>query len=205
LSSGNPEVRTVGHANSDGSMTAHTFVEAYGQSGNGGYSDGAADVNSIAQQTAASMRNNIHTAQQIIMDMHAAGFTDDQIQDPRIAQAALDVYQKDASMLGTASVTARIMGPTEFNHGSTQVVQQMIDAGWSSNRISRPDVYTAQSIVGSGGTPSPQFVQMVRMNPDYNPRPQAMLPPQIAAEMQRQRATGGMDDWMRSLLGGRNF
>ncbi|MFK5073546.1 hypothetical protein ACI4BE_28870, partial [Klebsiella pneumoniae] len=30
LSSGNPEVRTVGHANSDGSMTAHTFVEAYG-------------------------------------------------------------------------------------------------------------------------------------------------------------------------------
>jgi hypothetical protein len=205
LSSGNPEVRTVGHAGGDGSMTAHTFVEAYGQSSNGGYSDGAADVNSIAQQTAASMRNNIHTAQQIIMDMHAAGFTDEQIQDPRIAQAALDVYQKDASMLGTASVTARIMGPTEFNHGSTQVVQQMIDAGWSSNRISRPDVYTAQSIVASGGTPSPQFVQMVRMNPDYNPRPQAMLPPTLAAEMQRQRATGGMDDWMRNLLGGRTF
>ncbi|RTL40776.1 MAG: hypothetical protein EKK48_16085 [Candidatus Melainabacteria bacterium] len=205
LSSGNPEVRVVGNGGSDGSVTAHQFVEAYGQSSNGGYSDGAADVNSIAQQTAAGMRNNIHTAQQIIMDMHAAGFTDDQIQDPRIAQAALDVYQKDASMLGTASVTARIMGPTEFSSGTTQVVQQMIDAGWSSNRISRPDVYTAQSIVANGGTPSPSVVQIVRTNKDYNPRPQAMLPPDLAAEMQRQRATGGMDDWVRSLLGGRNF
>ncbi len=205
LSSGNPEVRVVGSAGNDSSVTAHQFVEAYGQSNNGGYADSAADVSSVAQQTAASMRNNVHTAQQIIMDMHAAGFTDDQIQDPRIAQSALDVYQKDASMLGTASVTARIMGPSEFNQGSTQVVQQMIDAGWSSNRISRPDVYTAQSICNSGGSPSPQFVQMVRMNPEYNPRPQAMLPPNIAAEAQRQRQTGGFDDWLRTMTGGRNF
>lgn len=205
LSSGNPEVRVVGSAGNDGNVTAHQFVEAYGQSSNGGYADSAADVASVAQQTAAGMRNNIHTAQQIIMDMHAAGFTDDQIQDPRIAQSALDVYQKDASMLGTASVTARIMGPSEFNHGSTQVVQQMIDAGWSSNRISRPDVYTAQSIVASGGSPSPQYVQMVRMNPQYNPRPQAQLPPNLLAEAQRQQQTGGMEDWIRSMMPRGNY
>jgi hypothetical protein len=205
LTSGNPEVRIVGNAGSNESLANHQYVEAYGNSTGGGYANNAADVSSVAQSTAAGMRNNVHTAQQIIMDMHAAGFTDDQIQDPRIAQSALDVYQKDASMLGTASVTARIMGPSEFSHGSTQVVQQMIDAGWSSNRISRPDVYTAQSIMQSGETPTPQYVQAVRMMPDYNPRPNAALPPQIAAESHRTRQTGGFDEWLKGLTGGNRY
>ncbi len=201
LSSGNPEVRVVGDAGSSESLANHQYVEAYGQSSGSGYSTNAADVSSVAQAAASGSRNNVHTAQQIIMDMHAAGFTDDQIQDPRIAQSALDVYQHDASMLGNAAITARIMGPSEFSRGTTQVVQQMVDAGWSSNQISRPDVYTAQSIIQSGGSPTRQYVQAVRMMPDYNPRPQAMLPPQVAAEADRSRQTGGFDDWLRNLGG----
>lgn len=205
FSSSNPDVRISGGGGTNETLTNHQYVEAYGNGGgNAGYQDNSSDMAAVAQQTAASMRNNVHTAQQIIMDMHAAGFTDDQIQDPRIAAAALDVYQKDASMMGTASITARIMGGGEFSHGSTQVVQSMIDNGWSSNRISRPDVYTAQSIMQSGGTPTPQYVQAVRMIPEYNPRPNAQLPPNIAAEAARSRAMGQFEDFVRSLGGGRN-
>ncbi len=203
ISSGNPDVRILGNAGSGQSLIDQQFVEAYGTSSDSGQSTNPADLASVAQTAAAGSKNHLYTAQQIIMEMHSAGFTDDQIQDPRIAQSALDVWREEPSMLATASITARIMGPSEFNRGTTQVVQQMIDSGWSANNISRPDVYTAQSIMSSGSAPpTRQYVQTVRMLPEYNPRPNTMLPPQFAAEAQRTQQTGGFDDWLRSMSGG---
>ncbi len=206
LSSGNPEVRIVGDAGSSESLSNEQYVEAYRQSSasGGGSTTNAAAVSSVAQAAAASSKNNIYTAQQIIMEMHAAGFTDEQMQDQRIAQSALDVWRDEPSMLGTAAITARLMGPAEFSQGTTQVVQKMIDSGWSTKDISRPDIYTAQSIMQSGEAPTRKYVQAVRMLPAYNPRPNAQLPPQIVAEAQRAHHTGAFDDFVTSMLGGGN-
>jgi hypothetical protein len=134
------------------------------------------------------------------MDMHTAGFSDDQIQDPRIAAAAFDVYRDDPSMLGTAAITARIMGAQEFSHDTTQTVQTMIDCGWSANRIARPDVYTAQAIMSNnGGYPTPNNVQTVRLLPEYSPRPGGDLPANFAAQVAWAQAAASRDAYYRGF------
>lgn len=122
------------------------------------------------QRIFADPRNDLPIAQQLVMDMTSAGFSESQIQDPRVSQVALSLYQDDPSLLRTASVTARIMGDRELSRNNTQTVQQMIDAGWNTTNISRPDVYTAQMLVADGQVPSPQLVQQVRTVPQYYPR-----------------------------------
>jgi hypothetical protein len=107
-------------------------------------------------------------------------------------------------MLGTAAVTAKIMGPQEFNRQSTTVVQAMVDAGWSANRISRPDVYTASAIMANGGgNPTPDYVQVVRVMPQYSPRPNGSLPTDFASEMARQQKNGNREDYIRNLRSGK--
>ena len=60
---------------------------------------------------------------------------------------------------------------------TVQVVQQMVDAGWSPKNITRPDVLTSQMIVQTGafggapgyGYPDPQHVRQVRQHPNFVP------------------------------------
>lgn len=201
VTSSHPELRITGDTGSRRTVTSEHFVSAIGEN-SGSFAPGA-DVSELATKVAAaasaSAKNSIYHAQQLIVDMHSAGFSEDQIQDPRIAATALQVYEHDASMLGTAAVTARIMGPAEFNKSSTQVVQQMVDCGWSANKISRPDVYTAHSIMQNGGSPTPSVVQTIRMMPDFNPRPNVALPQQV---VDGAHSAGNFDDFVTSLNAG---
>ena len=53
----------------------------------------------------------IFQAQEIIKDMHAAGFTDDQIQDGRIAETVVQLCYEDRSLLYPAALAARLLVP----------------------------------------------------------------------------------------------
>jgi transposase len=184
--------------------TVQSVVDVTERSSGGNVQGGLnhGQIASIGETEAQKMVRQTHLAQQIIMEMHSAGFRDDQIQDPRIAQAALDVYQNDASMMTTAAVTARVMGPQDMSLQSVQTVQAMIDAGWGSNQISRPDVITAQAIMETGGGyPTPRYVQEVRMDQRFYPKPGAVVPQDIASERARKRSLGQIDGFLPNSFG----
>ena len=116
--------------------------------------------------------NDLNQAMNFIVDMENAGFSASQIQDPQIAYIGMHT---EPSRLSTAAVAANIMGQ-DFNAGSIDVVEQMIDAGWSARQIARPDVYTAQAIIQhnshnpGGHPPTPEYVRKVRIDPLFVPR-----------------------------------
>jgi hypothetical protein len=186
---------------SSGVANQTTQVDARSRGGSiptGGGSGNAAA--SMAQTAAQRSAHNVHVAQQFIIDMHAAGFRDDQIQDPRIVQTALDVYNGEGgvSMLPTAAVVAGKLGPSDFTVQSVQVVEAMVDAGWNPNQISRPDIITADSILkNGGGYPTPRYVREVRQDQRYTPRPGAA--PQVPSDIAARAARGEIDKIMRDL------
>jgi hypothetical protein len=195
---------TMSGAGSGGSGVANqtTHVDARTRSSGsiptGSSSSGAAA--SVAQTEAQRRAHNVHVAQQFIIDMHAAGFRDDQIQDPRIVQTALDVYNGEGgvSMLPTAAVVASKLGPSDFTVQSVQVVEAMVDAGWNPNQISRPDIITADSILkNGGGYPTPRYVREVRQDQRYTPRPGPA--PQVPSDIAARAARGEIDKIMRDL------
>jgi hypothetical protein len=127
-------------------------------------------VAAMGSQAAHAYASNFQSAQQVVIEMMRAGFDDSAIQNPHIASVAMQVYQQDPSMMGSAAIAAKVMQPQEVSTQSVQVVQQMVDAGWSPRNITRPDVLTSQMIIQSGafggtpgyGYPDPQHVRQVR-------------------------------------------
>ncbi|HEY9714464.1 MAG TPA: hypothetical protein V6C72_13415, partial [Chroococcales cyanobacterium] len=203
--SGSSEVRVGGVSGGSETIVQNSYVEGYILPPSQGAQSSAInsqDINSAAQRAADSYKANVHYAQQVIMDMHSAGYTDAQVQDPFIAKAAMAVHRENPSMLGTAAITARIMGSqpnTQEAVEQVHVVQQMIDAGWSANQIQRPDVITSQAIINTGGGyPTPQYVREVRMDKRYYPKPGFAVPQDLAAERMRQRSMGRMDGFQGS-------
>lgn len=134
-------------------------------------------VAAMGAQAAHGYASNFQSAQQVVIEMMRAGFDDTAIQNPHIAAVAMQVYHQDPSMMGSAAIAAKVMQPQEVSAESVQVVQQMVDAGWSPRNITRPDVLTSQMIIQSGafggtpgyGYPEPQRVRQLRQHPNFVP------------------------------------
>ncbi len=151
------------------------------------------DIDHQVQKTGASLSSKIHSASQILMNLHNAGFNNNDLAHPQIAQTAYEVHNSDPSMLYSASIASRIMGPADFNPQTVQVVQQMVDAGWSGEQISRPDVITAQNILSNSGSrvaPSPRIVQTLRRDSRYQPSPNSFIPNDLLSEIDNQNNYG---------------
>ena len=130
--------------------------------------------NTVAQmgaQVAHSYASNYQSAQQVVIEMMRAGFDDNSIQNPQIAAVAMQTYQQDPSMLGSAAICSKIMQPQEVNMAAVQSVQMLVDYGASPKSISREDVITCQQIVQAGAEPTPQNVRMVRQSPSVVSNP----------------------------------
>ncbi len=130
--------------------------------------------NSVAQmgaQAAHSYASNYQSAQQIVIEMMRAGFDDNSIQNPQIAAVAMQTFQQDPSMLGSAAICSKIMQPQEVTMSAVQSVQMLVDYGSSPKSISREEVIAAQQLVQVGVDPTPQNVRMVRQSPSVVSNP----------------------------------
>jgi hypothetical protein len=130
--------------------------------------------NTVAQmgaQAAHSYASNYSSAQQIVIEMMRAGFDDNSIQNPQIAAVAMQTYQQDPSMLGSAAICSKIMQPQEVTMSAVQSVQMLVDYGSSPKSISREEVIAAQQLVQVGVDPTPQNVRMVRQSPSVVSNP----------------------------------
>jgi hypothetical protein len=198
VSGGETVSMTGGGASSGANVTENTRVDMVEAANNATRPAGnsAAQAASIAAGAASNTAHTIHYAQQFIIDMHAAGFRDDQIQDPRIVQTALDVYDYDETLLPTAAVVAQKLGPNDFTMHSVQVVEQMVEAGWNANQIGRPDIVTADAIMNSGGGyPTPRYVREVRYDQRFSPKMgKGGALPKVPTDLAMQWAKGMSDN-----------
>lgn len=159
------------------------------------------DIAHQVSKSGADLSSKIHSASQIIMNLHNAGFSNNELAHPQIAQTAYEVHNSDPSMLYSASIASRVLGPANFTPQTVQVVQQMIDSGWSGEQISRPDVITAQSIMSNSGSsiaPSPRIVQTLRRDPRFQPSMNSFIPNDLLKDLENQNNYG------RNSFGGNN-
>lgn len=179
-----------------GSTPLHASVEVNHSSGGRG-GDYSNEVMGAAQQVASSMKMDVSRARQIYMDMRAVGFSDDQIGNNKILSTALQVSEKDSSMMHTAAIAANVVPPKDYSMETVETVQTMLDCDsrWNGGNIDRPSIFTAQQIIqahvpmarqelGGGASdaevrqracmmayPTKDYVDQVRMDPRFYPRP----------------------------------
>jgi hypothetical protein len=197
LSAGPPTASdqiTIRGANgaSGGAGNQITHIDTTAQSNSRPAGMTAQQAASIASNDLNRAGHSLHNAQQFIIDMHAAGFKDEQIQDPRIVQAAMDIWESNDSQLPLAAIAATKLGPNDFNKGAVQVFDLMVEAGWDPGKISRPDFITGSAIIASGGGyPTQDYVRDVRKMPDFSPTlgPNKELP-KIPYSMVQQYVAG---------------
>ncbi len=86
-------------------------------------------------------------AQAVIDHALRSGFTEDQMYDPRIGQFVADVEANHPELLRTAAWVTRVMGAEGSSLEQVKLFQSMEDAGWRLREITRPDAWTAASIL----------------------------------------------------------
>ncbi len=188
--SGTPDVRIVGGTASGGGsgpQTPHRVqVDVVGQGGGGNQPPpniNPADISRFIDPNPLGDPHRVAAAEHLILDMHAAGFKDDQMQDPQIVQVAHECHMQQPQMLTTVAVAARVLGSGDITTPSVHTIQAMMDAGWNPNQIQRPDVWTAQAILANnGGYPTPVEVRKLRLDERFIPRPGARIPPPIVGD-----------------------
>jgi hypothetical protein len=192
----------AGSSSSGGQVTETTRVDMTERLQGSRSGVSAAQAAAIAGNSGNRTGHSIHKAQQFIIDMHAAGFRDDQIQDPRIVQNALDVYDENPALLPVAAVVAQKLGPNDFSKQAVQVVDMMVEAGWNPNQISRPDIVTAAAIIDSGGGyPTPKYVREVRQFKDFSPKMgKNNQLPKIPTQIVNQFAKGTGDETTKDQI-----
>jgi hypothetical protein len=142
------------------------------------------EVNAVGASAANRMGSSMHVAKQIVIDMMSAGFENEHIQNPRIASVAMQISQKDPSMMGTAAIAAKVMNPEEYSVQTVETVQQMVDAGWSGRGITRPDVITSRMVIEQGigdpqgrpgyGYPEQRLIREIRNIREFVPEMNSM-------------------------------
>lgn len=197
--SGSPQVSMHGGGTAGGYVDQTTQVDAVQQASGSMPAGAGADATGIALSESQKSAHSLHYSQQFIIDMISAGFRNDQLQDRRVVQTALQCYERDGgASLPVAAVVAQKLGPADFNVHNVEVVEAMVDAGWNAQQISRPDVITADAILQSGGGyPTPQYVRKVRYDPQFQPRPG--IRQQVPQMLAQQAAMGQIDRILREL------
>lgn len=111
-----------------------------------------------AGEVEANLRNMVNQydttaemAYNVVYDLHSAGFSYEQLSDPKIASVAMQVMATDKSMAQTAAVTAGKLGASNFSLVRTQVVQAMMDCDpkWNQNNIDPKSIFAAEAIHGA--------------------------------------------------------
>lgn len=186
---GNPDVRVVGgtggNTGSGQSGQHRVHVDVIGQGGGGQQPPNInpQDMARFIDPNPLGDPNRVAAAEHLILDMHAAGFRDDQMQEPRIVQVAHEIHMQQPQMLSTVAVATRVLGAPDLSTAAVHTIQAMIDAGWNPNQIQRPDVWTAQAILANnGGYPTPAEVRKLRLDERFIPRPGARVPPPIVGD-----------------------
>jgi len=191
---------------------------------------GSGQIEQQVAQVAQSAPAALPPGVDIMVEMHQAGFTDQQRRDPNVIRGAAQVYSQsggDKQTMVTAALTARALGNDSSNFGvqTVQVVQTMIDAGWKPNQISAHDIHVSEMIMQHGGDtgpgpdagyPTPQYVRDVTNHPGFHRTPplgsgmsQAQLKQnnmkvieQLAGGRYAARQQGGMDGYPRNNFPG---
>jgi len=193
----NPDVRIVGGTPAAGGSGPGTprrvQVDVVGQGGGGQLPPNVNpnDVTRLIDPGLLSDPNRVAAAEHLILDMHAAGFRDEQMQDPSVVQVAHEVHMQQPQMLTTVAVAARVLGSNDISTPAVHTMQAMVDAGWNPNQIQRPDVWTAQAILANnGGYPTPAEVRKLRLDERFIPRPGARVPPPIVGDPNNNGGNG---------------
>lgn len=117
------------------------------------------DIGGISSgEVEANLRNMVNQydttaemAYNVVYDLHSAGFSYEQLSDPKIASVAMQVMATDKSMAQTAAITAGKLGGNNFSMVRTQVVQAMMDCDpkWNQNNIDPKSIFAAEAIHGA--------------------------------------------------------
>jgi len=97
--------------------------------------------------------SRVRESVQLILEMQKAGFEEDQLQDDHLVSVAHEIHHEAAHLMQTTNVAHKIMG-SALDKQSVYVVQDMIDNGWSPNRIQPSQVQAAREIMNAGGIPT---------------------------------------------------
>jgi len=110
-----------------------------------------ADVEANLRTMVNSFDTNAEMAYNVVYDLHSAGFSYEQLSDPKIAKVAMQVLATDRSMGHTAAVTANKLGGSNFSQNRTQVVQAMLDCDpkWNENNVDPKSIFAAEHIDGA--------------------------------------------------------
>ncbi|MCA9803584.1 MAG: hypothetical protein KC777_16545, partial [Cyanobacteria bacterium HKST-UBA02] len=113
---------------------------------------GTLDENELARDAGSFVSQFNDTAQmayRVVHDLHAAGFSYEQLADPHVAQTALRVYAQDPSMAPAAAIALNKVGAENFSVERTHVVQTMLDTDpdWGQHNIDSKSIYTAEAIM----------------------------------------------------------
>lgn len=113
---------------------------------------GSLDENELTRDAASFVGQFNDTAQmayRVVHDLHAAGFSYEQLADPKVAQTALRVYAQDPSMAPAAAIALNKVGAENFSVERTHVVQTMLDTDpdWGQHNIDSKSIYTAEAIM----------------------------------------------------------
>ncbi|MBX9666579.1 MAG: hypothetical protein K2X93_03125 [Candidatus Obscuribacterales bacterium] len=106
------------------------------------------DVDRDISRMVGQFNTTAEMAYNVVYDLHSAGFSYEQLSDPKIASVAMQVLAQDSSMGRTAAVTAGKLGSGNFTAARTQVVQAMLDCDprWNENNIDPKSIFAAEAI-----------------------------------------------------------
>ncbi len=127
-----------------------THVEAelsFGKTGDiGGISE--AEVESNIANMVNQYDTTAEMAYNVVYDLHSAGFSYEQLSDPKIAKVAMAVMSSNKGMAHTAAITAGKLGAGGFTMKRTEVVQAMLDCDprWNENNIDEKSIFAAEAI-----------------------------------------------------------
>ena len=102
--------------------------------------------------------------------------------------------------MGSAAIVAHAMDarPGGVSMENVTVVEAMMDAGWSPNKISAPDIDTARACMQKGVVyPTPKMVNDVRYHPNFSPGPNATLSSTVIKDVIQDFNSGSRDDIRR--------
>ncbi len=163
-------------------------------------SSGSGDLLGIVQKEMGARNHVMNTAQTFLVTALNSGFSEEQLASPQMRQDAFQIFSQNDSKMQTAAVVAHAMEgrPGGVNMENVQVVEAMMDAGWSPNRISAPDIDTARACLQKGVVyPTPKMVSEVRYHPNFSPGPNASLSPTVIRDVIQDFNSGSRDDIRR--------
>ncbi len=114
------------------------------------------DIGGVSEQEIESNISNMvngydttaEMAYNVVYDLHSAGFSYEQLSDPKIAKVAMAVMSTNKGMAHTAAITAGKLGSAGFSMKRTEVVQAMLDCDprWNENNIDPKSIFAAEAI-----------------------------------------------------------